>query len=52
MPRKPRFNLPGYPQHVIQRGNNPELCFFAANFRFYLESLGKACARFPCSVHA
>ena len=22
MPRKPRFNLIGIPQHVIQRGNN------------------------------
>ena len=22
MPRKPRFNLVGVPQHVIQRGNN------------------------------
>ena len=43
MPRKPRFDLPGYPQHVIQRGNNREACFFdAADFRFYLVSLGKA----------
>ena len=24
MPRKPRFNLVGAPQHVIQRGNNRE----------------------------
>ncbi len=29
MARKPRFNLPGVPQHVIQRGNNREPCFFA-----------------------
>lgn len=28
MPRKPRFNLVGVPQHVIQRGNNREPCFF------------------------
>ena len=27
MPRKPRFNLPGVPQHVVQRGNNREPCF-------------------------
>lgn len=53
MPRKPRFHLSGYPQHVIQRGNNREACFFdAADFRFYLASLGKACTRFECSVHA
>jgi len=25
MPRKPRFQLPGVPQHVLQRGNNREL---------------------------
>jgi len=29
MPRKPRFTIPGLPQHVIQRGNNREPCFFA-----------------------
>lgn len=29
MPRKPRFNLVGVPQYVIQRGNNREPCFFA-----------------------
>ncbi len=29
MPRKPRFNLIGVPQHVIQRGNNREPCFFS-----------------------
>ena len=27
MPRKPRFNLPGVPQHIIQRGNNHQVCF-------------------------
>ncbi len=35
MPRKPRFNLPGIPQHVIQRGNNREPCFFTkADYRW------------------
>lgn len=29
MARKPRFLLPGVPQHVIQRGNNREPCFYA-----------------------
>ena len=28
MPRKPRFTLPGIPQHVIQRGNNRAAIFF------------------------
>ena len=31
MPRKPRFQLPGYPQHIIQRGNNRQPCFFACS---------------------
>ena len=53
MPRKPRFNLPGYPQHVIQRGHNREPCFFSAtDFRCYLDSLNRACARSRCSLHA
>ena len=29
MLRRPRFNLVGIPQHVIQRGNNREPCFYA-----------------------
>jgi putative transposase len=28
MAQKARFNLPGVPQHVIQRGNIREPCFF------------------------
>lgn len=33
MPRKPHFVLPGVPQHVIQRGNNREPCFYAEEDR-------------------
>lgn len=41
MPRKPRFTLPGIPQHVIQRGNNREPCFLAEmDYRRYLDDLG------------
>jgi len=29
MPRKKRFQLLGMPQHIIQRGNNRQACFFA-----------------------
>jgi hypothetical protein len=25
MPRKPRFTIPGVPQHVIQRGHNRDI---------------------------
>lgn len=40
MPRKPRFTLPGVPQHVIQPGNNREPCFLAEqDYRRYLEDL-------------
>ena len=53
MPRKPRFNLPGVPQHVIQRGNNREPCFFAeADYRCYLDELAEVAARFSCAIHA
>jgi putative transposase len=53
MARKPRFNLPGIPQHVIQRGNNREPCFFAEeDYRYYLEQLGKAANKMGCAIHA
>lgn len=53
MARKPRFSLTGVPQHVIQRGNNREPCFFAAeDYRFYLDSLKEACEKYHCAVHA
>ena len=53
MPRKPRFNLPGIPQHVIQRGNNREPCFFTiADYQRYLDDLSQSAARFSCQLHA
>ena len=53
MPRKPRFNLPGIPQHVVQRGNNREPCFFTeADYPRYLEDLGRSIKRFSCQLHA
>ena len=40
MPRIPRFNLISIPQHVIQRGNNREPCFYAEqDHRRYLDDL-------------
>jgi putative transposase len=40
MPRKPRFNLPGVPQHVVQWGNNREPCFYVVDDYFrYLDDL-------------
>ena len=29
MPRRPRIIVPNTPQHVIQRGNNRQACFYA-----------------------
>ncbi len=29
MARLPQLNLPDIPQHVVQRGNNRQVCFFA-----------------------
>jgi len=53
MPRKPRIQLPGVPQHVIQRGNNREPCFYAeADYLCYLDSLGKALERHHSQLHA
>ncbi len=53
MARLPRFVLPGYPQHVIQRGNNRELIFCqAADYQFYLEKLEAACQKHHCDLHA
>ena len=53
MPRKPRFNLPGIPQHVIQRGNNRAPCFFAEeDYRHYLKDLIHAANKYRCRIHA
>lgn len=53
MARKPRINLPGYPQHVIQRGNNRQACFFTGDdYRRYREDLGEVAKRHGGAIHA
>jgi len=53
MPRPIRLNLPGIPQHITQRGNNHQVCFFAtADYELYLALLAVACERHRCAVHA
>ena len=53
MARKPRFNLPGVPQHVIQRGHNREPCFFSEQDYFrYLEDLYEAATGNCVAIHA
>ncbi len=40
MARLPRLNLPNIPQHVVQRGNNRQLCFFSDyNDKKYINEL-------------
>lgn len=53
MSRKPRFQLVGVPQHVIQRGNNREPCFHGAeDCQRYLGDLHEAAGRNHCRLHA
>ena len=53
MPRKPRFNLIGIPQHVIQRGNNREPCFYAEeDYQRYLDDLKESAEKYDCRIHA
>lgn len=53
MARLPRFDVPGYPQHVIQRGNNRSIIFAGEeDYTFYLEKLGEACKKYQCDLHA
>ncbi len=53
MARKPRFTLPGIPQHVIQRGNNREPCFYTEkDYWRYLHDLKEAATRNQAAIHA
>ena len=53
MSRKPRFMLPGVPQHVIQRGHNREPCFFLDDdYHRYLRDLQESAENNQVSVHA
>lgn len=53
MPRRPRINLPGMPQHIVQRGNNRQVTFVAdPDYNFYLECLKDASDKYGCDIHA
>lgn len=53
MPRKPRPDLAGIPQHIVQRGNNRQACFYRdSDYLRYLTNLREAAARYGCRVHA
>ncbi len=53
MPRHRRYPLPGIPQHVIQRGNNRQVTFFAdEDYIRYLQDLKTASESGKCDIHA
>ncbi len=53
MARLPRLTLPGYPHHVIQRGNNRQAIFAsAADYQFLLGLLEENARKFGVALHA
>ncbi len=53
MPRPTRLDVPGVTQHVIQRGNDRQSCFFAdADYLRYRSDLREIAMREDCAVHA
>jgi putative transposase len=53
MARLPRLYLPGCAQHVIQRGNNREACFYdEADYKAYLSFLKDSAAKYQVAIHA
>jgi putative transposase len=53
MARLPRLTLPGYPHHVIQRGNNRQPIFATvADYRALLDLLEENAKKFEVAVHA
>ena len=53
MPRQCRLQAAGVTAHVIQRGNNRQVCFFTDDdCQFFLGCLDKAAKRYRCSIHA
>lgn len=53
MARLPRLNLPHIPQHVIQRGNNRQACFFnEQDYSVYLDKLQHYANKYSVNIHA
>lgn len=53
MPRRPRLDLPGVAQHVVQRGNDRQPCFFTDIDRIrYLQDLHELSLKLGIAVHA
>ncbi len=53
MPRPLRIDLAGIPQHVVQRGNDRQPCFFAdGDYLCYRSELRDLARREGCAIHA
>ena len=53
MARLPRLDLPGIPQHIVQRGNDRQACFADdADYLRYRQELGDAAMKHGCALHA
>jgi putative transposase len=53
MPRQPRFRLVGFPQHIVQRGNNRQTTFRTeSDFRVFKHYLAEASTLHRCAIHA
>jgi REP element-mobilizing transposase RayT len=53
MPRQPRIDLANIPQHVVQRGNDRQPCFFSAeDYLRYWHELREISIREDCRIHA
>ncbi len=53
MPRRKRMYLPDVPFHVVQRGNNPEACFYTPDdYQFYLHVLEDVLKRYDLALHS
>ena len=53
MPRRPRVNPSGVAQHIIQRGNNRQICFSCdEDSSAYLGWLAEYAKKFGMDIHA
>jgi REP element-mobilizing transposase RayT len=51
IPRRPRVILPNVPQHIIQRGNNRQACFYAdEDYLSYFEWLKEYSDKTECKI--
>ena len=53
MPGRKRMYLAGLPYHLVQRGNNREVCFVEPeNYQYYLQLWKECSKRYRIAVHA